>query len=782
MKTILQSRCRASIAAIVWSLLGGLLFVSGQVFAQMPEPREIGELKVEFQGARNVSEENVFAHILLRRGQNFDQGLADQSIRALYESGNFDYIEISEMPQADGTVTVIFEVTPKYRVREVLYEGLEDRDPDDFEEDVEIEVGGPLDPVQVKRDSVAIFDYLQERGYFDASVTYDIERDDRSGTGIVTFRIKEGRRYKIDDIKFEGNANVDSGDLRDEMETSEYIFLWSWITGSGRLQRDVIRTDLETLRNHYRDLGFLDVQINDGDVRYVYGDGSELDVIIPVVEGRRYTLGTIEFKGNTLIETNILQRVAQLKTGNHFSPTAVREAANNLKDHYGQFGYLDTFIRVERAPDTETGTIDLTFNVREGDVFFVESISIQGNIKTKSEVILRELALAPGDTFDLIRMKASEARLKNTRFFDNVNLSPEATNIPARRNLRVNVSERETGELSFGAGFSSLSEITAFLEFKQSNFDIFSHRTWFQGGGQKFRIRLAVGTASSSFILSFEEPWIFNRRMAFGFELFRNETDYVSTVYNELRMGFEVYLRRRLFELVQGRLSYRLEQVEIMDVDANVAPVIAREEGSRSVSKVGWLMSRDSRDRYLWTTSGSRISSNSELAGLGGQTYYINQEFRATKFFLFFEDPFDQTLMLHARTGTIFGYNDRSVPFFDRYFLGGPYTLRGFDFRDVGPKDPAFLDPTGGNTMAMAQVEYLIRFVEPIGIAGFYDVGFVNDDKFDWDPTGYNDNWGVGARIAVMGAPLNLDFAWPITSDDFNDGGMQFNFSFGTTF
>jgi outer membrane protein insertion porin family len=749
-------------------------------FAQALEA-PINAIHVQFEGARNVSEQNVRAHILLRRGEVYRQPLADQSIRALYNSGNFEFIEVKQAALPDGSVDVTFVILPKYRISAIEYVGLNKVEVDDFQEDLVSGVGLPLSPVQVKRDSVTIFDHLQEKGYTNASVSYDIIRDEATGTGRVIFRIDEGRRFKISDIRFTGNTHVDGDDLEDEMETSEYISVWSWIMGSGRLRQDVFREDLGKLRDYYRNLGYLDIEISESDVQLDY-DGDALDITIPVQEGRKYTIGTIEVTGNDLIETAVLLEAMQLRSGAAFTPDSIEAAIEAIKDTYGQYGYLDTFVRVERQPDTATGIIDTTFSIRQGQLFEVENINIQGNTKTKSDVIIRELALAPGDVFDLVRMKASEARLRNTRFFKEVNVSPEETGIEGRRNLRINVTENETGELTFGAGFSSLSEIVAFIEFSQSNFDLFSRRTWFQGGGQKFRVRLSLGTASNAFILSFEEPWLYNRRMAFGFELFRSETDYLSTDYNELRMGLELYLRKRLFELVQGRLSYRLEQVEISDVNDLVADVIKREEGTRSVSKVGFLLSRDSRDAYQWTKRGSRLSYNIEVAGLGGQTNYVNQEARATKYFLLFEKPFDQTLRLHGRAGTIFGFNDRSVPFFDSYFLGGPYTIRGFDFREVGPKDARLNDPVGGNSMALAQIEYTVRLVELLGIAAFYDIGFVNEDKFNWDPSDYNDSWGIGARISVMNAPLNLDFAWPLTSDDVNDEGMQFHFSFGTAF
>lgn len=765
------------------ALCVALLLFTAQPFAaaQMPDGPTIRQIRVEFEGVRNISLENIKAHMLLREGEPFSQTLADQSIRALYQSGNFEFIELRQLPAGDQ-IDVVFDVVPKYRIRTIRYEGNREVNKSDLEDEIESEPGMALDRVRINRDAVAMFEYLQKKGYSNASVRFEIQRDDTAGLGDVTFIIDEGQRYSINDIRFEGNEHFDEGDLEGVMETSEYIFLWSLIVGNGRLKEGELQDDLERLREHYKNAGYLDVEIPEGDVELLYPSDDELDIVIHITEGRRYFIGNIAFREAELFDSETLASAIELKNGDVFSPEKIDEAITALKDFYGQYGYLDTFIRIERNPNLETGVIDTTFVLNEGDRFHVESINIQGNTKTRSDVIVRELALAPGDVFDLVRMKVSEARLQNTRFFEEVKLSPEATNIPGRRNLRINVKEGQTGNLTFGAGFSSLESIVAFAEFQQSNFDLFNYRNYFQGGGQKFRVRASIGAESNSFVLAFEEPWVFQRRLAFGFELFRTQTDYLSADYNELRMGFEVYLRKRLFELVDGRLSYRLEQVDIEDVRTSAPAVIRQEAGTRSISKAGFSLSRDTRDRLLWTTRGNSLVASWDLAGLGGQTYYINQEYRATQYFLLFDDPFEQTIRLHGRTGVIAGWNDRSVPFFDRYFLGGPYTLRGYRFRDVGPQDPNTIDPIGGNTMAMLQLEYTIRFIEQLGLAAFYDGGFVNREAFDWDPDDYNDNWGVGARVNVMGAPLNLDFGFPLNHSGFNDRGMQFNFSFGTAF
>ena len=386
----------------------------------------------------------------------------------------------------------------------------------------------------------------------------------------------------------------------------------------------------------------------------------------------------------------------------------------------------------------------------------------------------------------MVKMRNSEARLRNTRYFDEVSLSPEQTDLPGRKDLRIEVQEARTGNLTFGAGFSSLEDGVVFVELTQSNFDLFNPKSFFQGDGQKFRLRLQLGSSSNEVAISFEEPWFLEKRLALGTEIFRTESDYVSSEYNELRTGMEIYLRKRIRGLWTGRLSYRLEEIKIFDVDQDEAPPdVLDEEGSRSVSKLGFNLTRDTRDSYLFTTKGNRISFVTQFAGLGGETEYIRLEARGAQFFPLF-DKSDHVISTIARAGTLIEYADDKVPFFDRFYLGGPNSLRGFEFREVGPKQQAAngnFEPVGGNSFGFFSVEYNYKLTDPLRLALFYDIGYVNSEENDFNTHDYNDNWGFGLRILILGSPLRLDYGIPINTDRQNDkDGNQFYFSFGTRF
>ncbi|KRP37158.1 MAG: hypothetical protein ABS34_04195 [Opitutaceae bacterium BACL24 MAG-120322-bin51] len=753
---------------------------------------KVNEVRVEFDGFKSVSEEFVFSNVQLRRGMNYNTALVDQSIRTLYGTGHFEFVEVKVENSDDGSVNVIFEVIPKYTIERITYSGNQKYKEGRLSSKGELEAGVPLDEYQVSEAADKIEAYYVKKGYPDVTVDYRIQRDEDTGYAVVLFDIDEGTNVKIKGLLFEGNSVIANKALAKVLETQKTDWL-SWLTGSGRFDDVKFKEDLELLRTYYRNQGYLDVVIDADDVVLDFKTDEHLYITIPVTEGELYTVGEISIDNATIFTTGELLGAIKTATNDPFSPEKVDEAASAVREYYTSRGYLDAGVRAERVPNMDTRAIDVVFRVRESEKFYVESIKVEGNTITKTRVIIRELALRPGDVFDLKRMETSENRLRNTRYFGDVRMNPESTNVPGRRDLSVTVSEGRTGNFTFGAGFGSVESAVVYFELTQGNFDLFNYRSGFRGDGQKFRFRASLGTTSNEILIAFEEPWLFEQRLAFGVELFRTESDYNSSDYNELRTGFELYLRRRLFELVEARMSYRLEMVEIFDVDKGTYPDAndgiadvfqAADSETDIVSKVGLSLLRDTRNSLMFTRSGNRTSLSTELAGVGGDVNYLKLEARTAQFIPTF-DKYDQTLSIISRIGTASPYGDsEDVPFYDRFYLGGPDSLRGFEYRDVGPRDSDDEEEAvGGNSYGMLSFEYGFRLAEPLGLVAFYDWGFVNESDYDFSPSNYASNWGIGARIILMGSPLKLDLGFPLTvPDNAEDNGAQFNFSFGTRF
>ncbi|KXU34549.1 outer membrane protein assembly factor BamA [Cephaloticoccus capnophilus] len=754
-------------------------FYQGEGREGQPEIR-VGEIAVRFLGIANVSEEVVRANMQIREGRAVDDTMIDRDIRALYRTGLFEFIEVKREALPGNVFNLVVEVTPKYRVMSVSYRGNRKIKDNRLDREIKTRANASLDERQIKEDSEKIREHYQKEGYNQVSVTYAIERDRATGFGAVIFNIREGNRSKIGSIRFVGNDNIKSRKLRKAMDTRKWWWL-SWLTGKGRFKDDAFEEDLDKLRDYYREEGYLDVEILPENISFSYPSPKKLLITIAVDEGRQYRIGEVEVTNATIYPPQLLKRLLRQRTGMVYSPSKLDKDVERLEDAYGTAGYLDTRVRMIRKPNITTGDIDLEYEIEESEKFSVESIAIEGNTKTKSVVILRELVLGPGDVYDTVREKISKLRLDNTRFFEDVQLSPQETNIPGRRNLRVAVREARTGNLTFGAGFSSLDRATVFAEVSQGNFDLFNYRSFFQGDGQKFRLRMQLGSRSSEALLSFEEPWLFERQLAMGFTLYRTSSEYNSDYYNQIASGGEVYLRKRLFELVDGRLSYTYEVVEIKDVTSEGLTLV--QPGRTEISRVGLQILRDTRDKIIGTTTGNRVELNIDVAGgpFGGNVDYYKLDFRGAQYYPTFEFQ-NQVMSVMGRAGVIDSYGDStSVPYYYSFFLGGPYTLRGFEYNDVAPRNSAGL-LRGGKSYGMLSLEYSMDVVNPIRIAAFYDAGFVNPGAYDFNPSGLHDNIGVGIQLFVAGAPLRLDYGIPLSSSKQADKGGQFNFSFGTRF
>ncbi len=768
--------------------------------------KTISTIQIEISGPPTVGESYVKQNLQVQEGDRYKTSSIDKSIRNLMETGSIRDVKVFKDPVSskNDVVALVFKVVTKPRIEEIRFNGNDELSDKQLLKSISAKVGELYDEAKVKSDILSLESLYLEKGFWNSDVSYQVLRGvEEPEKKILSFFIEENELRKIRRIIFSGNIELDDGELLDAMETAPWRFWRFWSKRSKYLPR-VLDNDIDKILQIYRNEGFLDVKINQSKIIITPYGSNRIDLQIPINEGSRSYFGTQNVFGQAIIDSNDLLKDSLITTGKPYSPTLLSRERSRLIKIYGDRGYLDTKIRIQRKPNLIKNQIDLVFEITENNKFSVNSIEVRGNEKTKTVVLIRELALAPGETFDLTRMETSEARLKNTKLFERVSISDEpiASGDPelrnSRRNMIVDVEEGRTGHVSFGVGFSTLEKAMMYAEFRQGNFDIMKWRAphRLQGDGQKFRLRLKLGSRSNEVRLALEEPWFLNRRVAAGFEVFREKSDYQSSYYDELRAGFEVYFRKRLFELVEGRLFYSFEDVLIEDIEnisrttwikSDPAYNSSRNEIQRTISKVGLTLSRDTRDALLFPTEGSLVSIRKEFAGgiFGGDADYGRFELQGVQFFKTF-DAMEQVLSVSGRTGTLgkFDGDDANVPFFEKFFLGGPYNLRGWDYREAGPNEEG--EPMGGNSFSYASLEYTFKVADPLRFAFFYDGGFLRSGDFKFAPgsstEGWHDNWGLGIRIMVMGMPLRLDLGFPMSDPSNSGASTQFHFSGGTRF
>jgi outer membrane protein insertion porin family len=631
-----------------------------------------------------------------------------------------------------------------------------------------------LNEAALEQDRQKLQEYYSSRGFTEAEVRYTVQTDEKTGLSKVVFTINEAGKTSIRSVKFEGNQALKDGELSKVVRTKAKSLLRIF-SKAGRLNSELLEDDARAIRELYQSRGYADAQVQPARITR---QGTRVDIVFPIVEGPLYHVGKVSYTGANVFTVDELTRNAKVKTGEIYSPQSVRADVKTIQDLYGSRGYIDFQAGANTSP-AGNRTVDVSFALDEGVQSYVEHVNISGNTRTKDKVIRRELALTPGEVYNTVRVDASKERLRNLNYFSKVESYPAETLIPGRRDLNILVEEKRTGSFNFGAGFSSIENLLGFAEITQGNFDV-TRWPQFTGGGQKFRMRVQYGTRRKDFVISLTEPYFLDREISVGGELFYREASFTSSVYDERRYGFALSARKRLTQFTALRVGYRLENISILNVDEDASQTIRDEEGTRLKSEVSTGLRYDTRDSVFLTRKGEVVDLSAYVAGgfLGGDTDIYGFDLEASKYFLL---PGDTILTIQGELAGVQNWaGGERVPIFDRLYLGGANNLRGFKFRDVGPKDEDG-EPIGGNTLWRVTVEYTFPIVDKVRGAVFYDAGAVSAES--WDVGGsMNSDVGIGVRLDLPIGPVRLDYGIPIQSDEFNDSSGKFQFNIGYQF
>lgn len=704
-------------------------------------------------------------------------------VKRMRESGRYSFV--SARMDVDGSdVVLVYTVVSKHRLRRVEIRGAEKMGNHKVVKKSELEIGQFADEVTFELAASKIKEAYRDFWYPETKVEWTTKTNDELGTVDVTYRIKEGRKLGIKHIDFEGNNHIAAGKLRKVMQQKEKRW-YSFITGTGKYNENLVDTDVFSLKSLYMNEGFLDVQVSDPVLDDSRPGKSRL--VFRINEGQQYRIGEIALAGMEEISEEELRRAIRIKPGEIASYKNIEAVSESLRAYYGNRGYIRASVRPVFDADAEKGITNIRYTISEGSIGYINKINITGNDRTMDKVIRRELVVYPGEKYSRSRVKTSESKLRNLNYFEYANIYNERTSESDKYDLNVQVKEKSTGQFMAGVAFSTYESLLGYIELSEGNF---SYKTWPpRGAGQKFKIRAQFGTKRNDLDISFVEPWFMDRKLSFGVDLYHREARYYSTAYNQTTDGFRLSLGKPLSRFTRGTLSYSLERFDVFDVDASASPVIRDEEGARTKSGLDYTWMFDSRDNYLIPTRGNKTSLSAYMAGgpLGYQTDIYGIRARSFQYW-----PLVGHMVFNVRgqveSVEAFGDSKRSdsvygngVPLYDRLFIGPPYTLRGFKYRDVGPHDGR--DAIGGNSSAYATAELTFPLWSKIRGATFYDWGFVNVGSWDFDPSDYNDNVGIGLRVDVPGLPLQLDYAWPITYDEtYQSGKGRINFYIGHLF
>jgi outer membrane protein insertion porin family len=826
------------------------LFGPASAHAQQEAPI-VRSIDVQYSGPATVSKEAILAQIRTAVGQPYSDSTVEDDIRNLYKTGVIQNVRIFAQPETDG-VKVIVAVQTRQVLRELVIDGAHKVSAKKLRKDIGVRLNAPVNEDDLQKARQKIIDNYQSRGFTDVAVDFKVEPIDESrGTARVIYTIEEGAKGAVSKIHFQGNEHFSERILRKQMKTKGKTMI-SFIDKSGRLDEVLLQQDLDAIKEFYQNNGYIDVEVTEAGRERRHG--GPLVITIGIKEGTLYHVNKLAFAGYKETTEAKIRKLIKMQEGAVYSPKQLHDDAKAIADAYGRGGYVDLVILPQGTP-AGGGLINVQYKIEEGNRSFVERINIVGNTRTKDKVIRREILVRPGDVFDTVRVDITKKRLENLGYFSKVETYPEETGVEGRKDLVVQVEEKRTGSLNFGAGYSTIDSLIGFVELTQGNFDI-TNWPGLTGAGQKFRAKAQVGSQRKDFSLSLTEPYFLDRRFSLGGQLFYSDASYLSSVYDQRNYGFSIEAQKPLFPWVYGILGYSLQNYDIYNVSTGVSPEIRAEEGTTTRSAVNAGIVWDRRDNPFLTRKGERVSLSSYVVGgpLGGDEQIYGFDFEATKYVKVWKDlillgdfevatvdvwdqPETKAFVTSGNVTDAHGvpvpglepvsYQQEvsNVPIYDRLYLGGSNNLRGFRFRDIGPKD-SNNQPIGGQSMLRATVEASFPIIEKARGAFFYDCGFVNPDAWNFGPetfdiprgnnaiatilhndfgvpTGNSHNpapaslvnmvsprhsfdsfasdFGVGLRLDLPIGPLRLDYGFPLNSAGNSKHG-HLNFSVGYQF
>jgi len=749
-------------------------------------PKPITDIQI--RGNVSVPTTTILEAVKTQVGDTFSAEAVNEDVRAIRNLGFFVDVTAKVEDYAEG-YRLIFEVVERPILAEVTFEGNRALSDKRLQEVTELRPGGYLDFYLLGVAAERIRDLYSERGYQFARVTKEVTRKDNRYA--VTFRIVEGPRVRIRAVRFQGNTAFPDRKLRGLLRTKPYQFIFS----KGIYDPATLETDLLRLTRFYQQAGYMDVKV-DRELTYSE-DKTSLTITITIEEGPRYRVTEVVLVGNQAVSGREIRRQLVLKEGDFFDQEAQQRNLRRIADLYGRRGYLvgeNLQITPEVAYAEKPGELTLRYHFEEGSPLYIDEVRIVGNYKTRDKVIRRDLTFYPGQLLDSTALRESLERLRGRGYYETVSLDLQPGSTPDSRVVVVSVEEARTGFFSFGAGVSSNSGFIGNISFVQRNFDwTRPPRRWediwrgtaFTGGGQQFRLQFQPGTELTMFRVDFTEPWVFDRPYSLGLSgyLFaRSRED-----YDEERRGGSVSLGHRFTPELSLRGTLKVETVEIDDVDPTTAPDILALAGSNDVLSLRFDLTYDRRDSPWQPSRGYLLGGFFEHFGefLGGDWDFWKAGLEAQYFRTLYVDRYDRKHILAVTGEADFAdtYDGGPVPIFERYFVGGAYSLRGFEYRGVGPH---FGDqPLGGEARLLASVEYTFPIVgEAIRGVLFWDVGQVAATAGDLDLGDFRNSVGFGLRLSAPGLgplPISLDFGFPLNSKD-EDEKQVFSFSIGAYF
>jgi outer membrane protein insertion porin family len=720
--------------------------------------------RITVLGMVKVEEGVIRGAIRSREGGPFSPDQVREDLRSIFALGYFTDVQVDIKSTPKGK-EVIFIVAEKPPIREVVITGNQKVKLDDIKEKVTLAPRSILNLEKVKENAEQIRRLYFSKGYYGVKVEHKIDYLE-TNEAVVTFRIVEGPKGHIKKIAFKGNKNIKSSQLKKVMMTGQWN-LFSIVTKTGVLDEDILRNDIQLLTAYYFDQGYLDAKISEPkiDLR----DPKRIRIEIEIEEGPQYRLGTIDFKGDLLTTKEALFQALKLKRNDVYSNSAVRSQISALMEKFANQGYAYAEIVPETVVDSQRLLVHLTFEINKKKRVSFEKIQIVGNTKTRDKVVRRELRVAEGELYSATGMNNSRGRLRRTGFFKEVDFTTSRGSTDEKINLDIKVEEAPTGALSFGLGYSSIENVIGSASISDRN--LFGYGYY---GALKFKL----GAESRDLRLSFTDPYFLGTTYAAGIDLYHEDVEYFAT-YSYTTIGGDLRFGKELTESIRVDSMYKLENVNVFDVTLDADRFIKEQRGRRTTSALSFTFSMDTRDDFFAPSRGARHTLFLQNAGgiLGGDNDFVKIIAQTGWYFPL---PISLVLNLRGQVGSVIPYGGQEVPIYEKFFVGGLNTVRGFEYGTAGPVDRNG-EPLGADKMCAFTSEVVFPLAREIGLRGavFWDIGKGFDKWSDLTPL--RSGAGLGIRWFSPFGPIHIDLGFNLNPKK-DEKGSVFDFTVGTVF
>jgi outer membrane protein insertion porin family len=720
-------------------------------------------LRVQVKGNRRIERDAILGVMQTREGDFLSPGRLRDDLRAIYKMGYFTDVKLDVSDTAEGRVLTVL-VVEKPAIKEIFTKGNKKIKKDKILEVMDLKPFSIASEAAIRANINKVINMYREKGYYEARVTHELVPISPTEVNLI-LNIDEGGKLTIKEISFEGVQAFKPKELRGVMETKERTLLISTITGSARLSRDVLDRDLEKLAAHYYNHGYIKAKVGEPriDIRagYIY-------ITIPITEGPQYRVGTVDVQGDLLEDRDKLLKALQSPKKQIYSREMVQSDLSTLADFYADKGYAHADITPLVKENEQTLKVDVTFDISQGQKVYFERIEIGGNIRTRDKVIRRELRVYEQDLFSATRLKESIKNLRRLEYFEDVNFSTNPGSTPNRMNLKITVKERPTGTFGVGAGYSTQDRLVGMVEISQNN--LF-------GRGQQLKVQGIIGGISHRFRASFTEPYLMDRPLSLGIDAFNWERQY--SEYTRVSMGADLRLSHPLkwkYTRIYG--MYRFENVQLNDLSPFSSSVLQEAARIHNTSATSITVRRDSRDALFSPTRGSDNSISVEMAGVGGDTAFFRY---VAETGWYFPLRWSTVGVIHARAGYMQRLPWGALPAYEKFYLGGIDSIRGFRYADISPRDPVTGERIGGIKFLQLNLEYRFPLYKKLGLMGtvFFDAGNVYGANYIGPmlrPTA-----GVGFRWFSPMGPLRVEWGYNFTKKPW-ERQSAWEFTIGSTF